>query len=132
MNKEEKLNKVLEALEALEKLARLEKEFKAEKEQKEEEKVDMSEVFSKECSVIVTNKSDEDNRGSETCVEFNNCKTLADQTVLAVSLLSAIIENMDKKEAVDYLAKTCTIVIAGENGGIYKTREELEARKEEE
>ena len=130
MIKEEKLNKILEALEAIETLARLEKEFKEEKEAKrEEEKVDMSEVFSKDCSVIVTNKGDDDNRSSETCVEFSNCKTLADQTVLAVSLLSAIVEDMDKREMVDYLAKISTIVVMGENGGLYKTREQLEEAK---
>ena len=135
MRSEEKFNKILEALNALETLARLEKELKEEKEKKEEvheEKPDMSEVFSKECSVTVKNKSDDDNRSSETCVEFDNCKTLADQTVLAVSLLSAIIEDMDKKDAVDYLAKVSTIVIAGEHAGVFKTREELEERKKEE
>ena len=134
MRSEEKLNKIVEALEALETLARLEKELKDERkecEKEEKEEVDVSKIFSRECSMHVTVKGDEENRGSETCVEFNGCKSLADQTILAVSVLSSIVENMDKRETVDYLAHVCALVAAGERAGIYKSKPPVEDKEEE-
>ena len=130
---------VLEAIDALEKLDSIKKEMeemkKQEEEEKVKEKVDLSEYFSRECSALVEVKGDEDNRTSESCVTFKGCKTMADQTILAISLLSTIVENMDREEAIDYLAHMCTMVIAGEKMGIYKTKEAMEQaepKKEEE
>ena len=126
MRDKEKMNKILEALEALETLARLEKEFKGETEEKEEEKKetneDVSKLLSKEASMHVDLKGDEDNKGSETCVEFKGCKTLADQTMLVISALSAVTDGMSRRDKVEYLSSLCTMVIAGEHAGIYGSK----------
>ena len=135
MREEEKLNKILEALEALETLSRLEKEFKGEAEEKEkkekETNVDVSELFSKESSMHVSLKGDEENKGSETCVEFKGCKTLADQTMLVISALSAVTDNMSRKEKVEYLANISTMVVAGEHAGIFSSKPPTEDDEEE-
>ena len=131
MDNKEKMDIIVEALEALKTLKRLEAKIKSE-DKKEKEDIDVSKVFSKECELHVTIKGDEENLGSESCVEFKGCKSLADQTIIAVSVLSSIVENMDKKEAIDYLAHLCTLVIAGENAGIYKSKPNAKDEEEEE
>lgn len=109
------------------------KEYKKEYDKKEKENV-VKRAFSKDCSLKVEVKGDEDNSHSEVTVECHGVKGLPDVMVLGISVMSFIAEKFPEHK-VELLAEICSIALAGDIAGIYTSKEAMlkaEAEAEEE
>ena len=121
--------------EELESLLDAIKEYKKEYDKKEKEKDVVKCAFSKNCSLKVEVKGDEDNSHSEVSVECHGVKGLPDVMVLGISVMSFIAEKFPEHK-VELLAEICSIALAGDIAGIYTSKEamlkaEAEAKEEE-
>ena len=115
----DELNEVLDAI----------KEYKEEFDKRKE--VDLTKVFSRNCKLTVEVRGDEDNRTSEVEVNFKGCKGVPDVLVLGVAAMHSIAEQFPDKK-VEIMAHICSLALAGEHAGIYKSREDLLESQEEE
>ena len=110
------------------------REYKREYDKKEKEKDVIKRAFSKDYSLKVEVKGDEDNTHSEVSVECHGVKGLPDIMVLGISVMSFIAEKFPEHK-VELLAEICSIALAGDVVGIYSSKEAMlkaEAEEEEE
>ena len=112
--------------EVLDELREYKKEFDK---MKEEEPIENK--FSRDCSLMVEIKGDEDNRHSEVSVSFQGCKGIPDVLALGVGVLAAIADKFPENR-VDVLARLCSLALMGESAGIYSSKEAMLKAEENE